>query len=673
MGNTNPIVRRRVRLIALGVFFVLFIMVFAVRLIYFQLAMADKYDATVIADSDSTVRTVTVQAQRGSICDRNGIVLVKNAYTYDLCIEYGALPDERADIYKTYLGALALLRETNTKRASELSPFVGSYPDFEWSSEALKEDSVIHKKLLSVLNGYYVAAQKFPDAETAFKNVTAERLGQYIAQNFGIVTEKKDGSFVSDYSQEEIDALILLRYDLAASEFGLYNPYKLAENVDLRLVSAMRERHLNGITVRANAKRIYNYEKPNGNRYASHILGTIGAITAETGEYYSSLGYRLDATVGRSGCELAFEEYLHGTDGTMAIVEDSGGNIIETYFVKEPIAGKDVWLTIDITAQIAAEDQLAVKLEGGGVGGAVAATDPNTGAVIALASAPDNEYNRAISAYEPGSTFKVGMALAALNEGIIEPNTLVATYGSYNGMKCSHYSKDGYCCGAINAEKALERSCNYFFADIGDRLSLPKIKQYGELFGFGQPTGIEIGLNASTPEASGKLSDELAYMSAIGQLNSCTPLQISQYIAMIANGGTRYSAHLLQCVKSYADESTIMEKEPISVASLSVAGVSEEALQCVRRGMLAVVYGEDASSYVRDAFRSAGYKAAGKTGTAERAGQRDNAFFVAYAPYEEPKIVVTCFIEQGLTGGLAADAARAVIDAYSEVTSTPAG
>ncbi len=654
---------KRARYISLCVFFVLCVSVFAVRLIYFQLAMRDTYASVVVSDENTV--TVTVQAQRGNICDRNGAVLVKNIYTYDLQIEYGALPDSREEAYRSYLTVLELLDATETPRASELSPFEGTYPNYTWSQDALDPESTVHKKLRHVLDLYYVQNPKFKieSIDQALTEVTPERLGAYIAQNFDIVDE--DGSSV--YTPKQIERLIALRYDMAASDFGILAPYVLAENIDQRLIAAVRERHLEGITVSAESSRVYNYQKPNGGRYAAHILGTVGSITAENGEYYTSLGYPLDAKVGRSGCELAFEEHLRGVDGTLAIVKNDDGSIIDTYWVEEPVAGKDVWLTIDIDVQIAAEDSLNEKIASqNGAGGAVAATDPNTGEILALASAPEFELNRAISAYEPASTFKVGIGLAALNEGLIEGNSKIMTLGSYNGMKCSHYYPDDACCGSINVEKALERSCNYFFAYLGDEMGIETIKKYAAVYGFGQPTGLEIGLNASTPEASGAISDELAYMAAIGQLNAATPLQISQYIAMIANGGTRYSAHILRSVRDYgADEPSY--STPVTVMDrLSTLGISDEDIKTVQKGMYDVVYGSDASSYVSSAFSSANYTVAGKTGTAERAGQRDNALFVAYAPYENPKIVVTCFIEEGNTGGIVSGVARDVMDAYSE-------
>ena len=654
---------RTARYISLGVFFAVCVLVFAVRLIHYQLVTSDEYSMPVYADGN--IRTVTVKAERGNICDRNGRVLVTNSYTYNVQIEYGAIPTDRADAYRTYLGALDLLDEMNLERASDFSPFVGEYPEYSFSSEATNPSSTVYKKLSKVLE-----ALNYPSYNSA------SDLVRLIADKYGIITVKKDGTVESDYSDRDIGRLAELRYNMLASDFP-YAPYVLAKGVDERMASAVKERHLTGVTVSAEAKRHYVYKKSDGERYASHIFGTVGSITAETGEYYTSLGYPLDATVGRSGAELAFEEYLRGVDGTLAIIEDDRGNIIETYWQKEPVPGKDVWLTIDISVQMAAEDSLTAQIAEGGSGGAVAATDPKTGEVLALASYPFDEANKSISAYAPGSTFKVGMALAALNEGIISADTQVELFGSYNGTTC-HNHGDSECSGTIDVVHALGCSCNYFFAYVGDLLGTANITKYGELFGFGSPTGLEIGLNATTPESSGSLSkdENLDYMSAIGQLHKCTPLQISLYISMIANGGTRYSAHILKCVKEYDSGATVHESKSKSVASLSTLGITPESIKTVCRGMHEVVNGEGASSYVRSAFASASYTVAGKTGTAEVAGQKDNAFFVGYAPYADPKIVVTAFVEEGRTGGLASGIVRSVMDAYSENVSPltdPAG
>lgn len=659
------------RYLALGAFFIVCCAIFSFRLIHYQLVSSDQYASTVVTGGN--VRTVTVVAQRGNICDRNGNVLVKNSFAYNIQIEYGALPESVDEAYASYLGALDFIESAGLERDSDFFALTGSYPDYSYSEGALDESSEAYKKLVYVIRQYFPKETEGLDASLVIGKVTASELGQAIAEKHSIVEKNKRGEVKFNYTERDTERLVALRYNMVASQFGIISPYVLIRNADEKVAAAFQERHLNGITVKAVASRTYNFRKADGTRYASHILGSVGPITAENSEYYTELGYKLDSIVGRSGCEAAFEEYLRGVDGEMAIVYDDNGRIIDKYYTKEPVAGKDVYLTIDINVQIESENSLDAKIKANnGVGGAVAATDVNTGEIIALASGPDGEINRAISAYAPGSTFKVGVALAALNEGVIDKYSRIATYGSYNGMKCSHSNEAGTaCCGNVDAVKALERSCNYFFAYLGDTMGLDTIKRYATVFGFGQNTGIEIGLNATVGESTGFLasSEELDYMAAIGQLSTATPLQISQYIAMVANGGTRYAAHLLCRVVDYETGETVFTPSQKIMSSFSDASIDASYVETVRRGMHDVVYGEDASSYVYDSFRSAPYTVAGKTGTAQVSGQTDNALFTAYAPYEDPKIAVTCFIEQGQTGGLASGVVRDVMDAYSSYVS----
>ena len=466
---------------------------------------------------------------------------------------------------------------------------------------------------------------------------------------------------------------------MAAYDFGSLTPYVLAKNVDERVISAVKERRLTGITFAANATRKYYYPRKIGGYYASQLIGTVGPITAENADYYTEKGYKLDAKVGRSGCEYAFEEYLRGTAGELAIVEDDDGFVIDTYWIKEPVAGKDIYLTIDIDVQIEAEFSLRQKVSGYDAietakGGAVVAISPENGEILALASTPDDAVNYALSAYAPGSTFKVGVGLAALTEHIITENTKIFTErAGYNGMKCSHYSSpvsDESCCGNINVVTALERSCNYFFADIGDELGVELLAKYAKLYGFGEETGIEIGINSKIGEASGALPSATAYMSAIGQLSVTTPLQVANYTAMFGANGVRYQAHLLLSVND-PDGSVYYKPEIKLAANLTENGIAAKDIETVKQGMRQVVYGESASSYVIEAFNGAGYKVAGKTGTAQVSGQVDNAWFTAFSDNSgTSKIAVTCFIEQGYTGGLCASVVRDVMDAYNDNVSS---
>lgn len=686
---------RFARFLSLGIFFAVCCTVFAARLIYYQVAVRDTYSQPVISTSGN-VRTVKVKAQRGNICDRNGRVLVTNSYSYNMQIEFGALPEDRDEVHRSLLGALEAIEACGATRASSYSIFEGDYPELTYSAEALDASGKTHKKLLEILKSYYVDSKKYSytTAEEAFEAVSAAELAGKIAEYYDIVTVKKDGTVVTSFTDEEIGRLVALRFDMEAAGYGSYSPYLLVSGADASLISYVKEHHLTGITFSAEATRKYLYPGT-----VAHILGTVGVIYAEDADYYTSQGYPLNALVGKSGCEYAFESYLRGTDGELAIIEDDGGAVIGTYWVTEPVAGKDVYLTIDLNVQLAAESALEdnIKSVGGAESGAVVACDPNSGEILAIASYPtydltyfNRDYNelasadgspllnRALSAYAPGSTFKVGVALAALETGKITSSTVISTEGIYKNMKCSHYGLSAghtYCCGDINVCGAIEQSCNYFFAKLGDELGTSEIAKYASLLGLGSATGIEIG------ESEGRLAsnEELSFMAAIGQSdNLCTPLQVTQYVSAIATG-TRYAAHLLYSVNEYGTGEVSYKANAQVLDTLAEHGISDANLATVRQGMRDVVHGENGSSYVSDikssgAFYGTNYAVAGKTGTAEVAGQdADNAWFTAYAPFEDPQLSVTCLIVKGKTGGLASSAVREVFDAFFNGSSSAAG
>ena len=685
--------------------FLIFCTLFACRLLYYQLIESDTYASAVLGGN---VRTEVAKASRGEIRDVNGKTLASTEYTQNMVLDYHSLPDTRDKVHRVFLEALDALIRTNStdNMVKSYFPFDGIYPNYSFSDAAKNEESTEYARLLRFVKNNFCKSGEKP--EDMIKHYSAYDIAIYIAEKYEMIEFSEKGtSYDTEFSDPELDKLIKLRYAMELSGFGAAQNYTVAENVSENLVSYIAERHISGIRFENKEKRVYKYDG-----YASHILGTVGPIYAEDADYYTSLGYSLDSIVGKSGCEYAFEEYLHGKDGTLAIVEDDDGRVIYTYYIEEPIPGNDVYLTIDIDVQIAAENALRENIEtkinanrgGNAQSGAIVATDPDTGAIIAIASYPsydlssyNEDYaelsklevspylNRALSAYAPGSTFKVGMALASLNEGLIDSETVISTKGIYNGLACSHYHPSaGYaCCGDIDVRGALMVSCNYFFSKLGDELSIENIRSYSSLFGFGKETGIELY------ESSGNIAQSLAHAAAIGQAeNLCTPLQITQYISMIANGGTRYSAHLLSSVATPGGE---VKKIAETKITDTLKGISGADIATVRRGMYDVVSGSSASSYVRENFVRVGNEymiggkwqkdyegnsvyiggrtVAGKTGTAETADSKagkasDNAWFTGFAPFDDPEIAVTCFIEEGITGGYASYAVAKTMDAY---------
>ncbi|MBO5671144.1 MAG: hypothetical protein J6S41_06300, partial [Clostridia bacterium] len=495
-----------------------------------------------------------------------------------------------------------------------------------------------------------IRLDRFKDRRKLDADASQREVLEMMLKRYGLI-DKQGNTVYSDY---ETHCLLTVRYDMESKNFGALNPYVMAEDVDLYLMADMRETPVTGMEIVQRTDREYAYPG-----YASHILGRISRIYAEDWDYFNAQGYAMDAMVGISGCEQVFEEQLRGVDGTMRVYADAEGHIVRTEMIKEPRRGYDVWLTIDIDLQMAAEDALAQNIAdivasatGERKGedcnaGAVVATDPNTGGVLAIASYPTydlttyNEnydllyadsnlplFNRALEGtYAPGSTFQPGVAIAALEEKIVTPSTQIQTKGIYRYYdsyqpRCWVYTGTGLTHGSINVIGALEVSCNYYFYEVGRLLGIETMNQYCTSFGLGQRTGIEL------PESVGILAgpawrDAVGYAewaptdtlaAAIGQSdNLFTPIQICQYTAAITTG-ERYGAHLLYAVVDFGSGEVVQTEKVDHLGSLTMRA---DTVSAVKQGMLQVV---TASASAKRLFRSVtdqGIAVGGKTGTAQ--------------------------------------------------------
>ena len=685
------------RLILIGVLFAAAAVFYITRLAGIQITMRSKYTSSVMKTYS---RTVTIQAQRGEIFDRNGIPLVTNSYTYDIVFDFGALSKNSETSNGVILTTLKALSETGNaeKRTESYFPLLGMYPNMIYNEQMLDTDSKKAKfdRTLSDL-GFD------EDKDGNHIENTAEELAQKFVDRYDLDATDKNG--IPLYSPTEITELMRIRYDMAYMQFSIAEPFVLAKDIDLTLITQMKETELRGVSFTERVKR--NYEFPG---YASHILGTVGKIQAENLEYYSEKGYKMNAIVGTSGCEEAFEEFLHGTDGKMVIEEDENGNILSQKVSVEPISGNDVWLTVDIKMQIAAEDELkdnidyivnkarstAGSLDGeDAFAGAVTAVGASTGDIFVIASYPTfdlteyfktyNElladetkplYNRALfGQYQPGSTFKIGVAAAALEEGVITPSTYITDKGRYtyydeNGPRCWIYLQKGRTHGTINVIEAIQESCNYFFYDVGRQLTITNMNKYCRLYGLGEHTGIELSENTGVlagPDYRAEVGLSEWYpgdtlQAAIGQSdNLFTPLQISSYIATIVNGGTRYAAHLLGSVRKFYTNEIIYEYEPKVLSTVDLSPTTHKTLMTAMKSVT-----ENGSA--ARVFRSYPIDMGGKTGTAQVSKTKsDNAIFTAFAPFDSPEIVSTCVIEQGNTGTDAGFTVKTVFDAYFKI------
>ena len=471
----------------------------------------------------------------------------------------------------------------------------------------------------------------------------------------------------------------LVRYRVTRAGIGSFDPVKILPNLTFSQLSLLEENRtlLPGVNYLIESNRSYLMEAR-----VSHLMGYTKEISPSLlksmGEYYQP-----GDIVGFNGIEAHYEELLRGQKGYGYHTVNAMGKVVESFDhgrsdipAKE---GSDLYLTIDPELQHYGERILR------GRRGAIVAIDPGNGEVLAFISSPDYSltdlsgrittevwsnlitnpdkplYNRcSMAAYPPGSTFKMLVAVAALQEGIITQDTKIHCPGSYLLA-----GKEFGCHGAhgnIGVVAALEYSCNVFFYKLIFKLGFDNLKKYGTLFRFGQLTGMDI-----SNESPGILPTEeyynkrygkrwnIGYLVNLGigqgEVNT-TPLQMAAFTATIANGGTYYRPHAVKKVRDRNRNETrdipvTGERLPISRASMSI----------IQRGMLRVVKGSG-TGY---AARVAGVRVAGKTGTAQNPPHADHAWFVGYAPFENPKIAVSVSFENGGFGGTAAAPVAAAI------------
>ena len=679
------------RIFILTVIFILICLLYVVRLTGIVLT-GEK-----VSEQSYTYTYETVKAARGQIYDRNGKPLVVNDYIYELVLDDQILPNSLAERNKAFLTLLYTFNSTNEShtRTEDLYPLTGTYPNLVYHTDVFSDTTMRYRLMRRMaqnemekdLKTHTVDAYEAYYAQAPENFPTEQEFIAYLMHKYGLDKQSGGQNF---YTDAQIDALLRLYYDMECNNFGGLNRYVFAKGVSLSLITKIEELGISGISFTYSVQRSYTYPG-----YASHILGKIGQIYAEDWEYYKELGYNMNDYVGISGCEYAFEQYLRGVDGVRVKKFDADGNLVDEYYEQTPIAGNDVYLTIDIDLQIAAEDGLAENIQyirdrghnKDCQSGSLVALDPNTGAVLAIASYPTYDlttynqdyanlyadpaqplYNRALQGlYAPGSTFKLGMVIAGMQEGVVDANTLL-----YCNKKYTYYS--GYqpeCTGRhgdINATNAICVSCNCYFYDLGRQLGITRMNQYCNFFGLGQKTGIElyeeVGILAGETYreqnglATWQPGDTIA--AAIGQSdNSFTPIQIASYVSTVLNGGTRYSTHLLHSVNTYFTNEMVTKAEPQVLSELAI---TPDALSTVMHGMKLMV--ED-SATVSNFMRNVPVTVGGKTGTAQLGGnQVNNALFVCAAPYDNPEIVISVVIENGVGGSYSSLCAARVLEAY---------
>lgn len=711
--------KRPARLIALAALFFVVCFVFVLRLVKLQIIEGSPSSGS--SDGIETVeREVKISAVRGQIYDCNGKALVTNSYTYSMYLDYDAMPYSRAEWNETLLKAneaLSRISEDDGVKIPENLFFLeGVYPNVSFNKEVMDASSDTYKEAVEHITSddffkYYIKKYKktetgddgeyilTPDAVVS--SVTPLDIAEYYIKKYELSAKDENGKEL--YTDEQKTILMKMYYRLEKTTFGLGDRYLLAENVSFDTVVYVSELRARGVDFEIKYSRVYEYPG-----VASHILGRMGKIYAEDWEYYDELGYSMDALVGISGCELAFEEYLHGTDGVMVIVEDKQGNVVDKYVKTEPVAGRDVWLTIDIDVQKAAEaalvDAIQYTLDSSKGEDTLTGEDCNAGAIVAvttdgrikaIASNPTfdlstyNEdysslyedknqplYNRALQGtYAPGSTFKFGMAIAALRENVFTVSTKINCTGIYNRFSdykptCWIYNMYGKVHGYDDVSEALRDSCNCYFYEAGYLLGIEKMNSYCKIYGLGEPTGIELfeetgivaGPEYRDDNGLNKWVAGDTVAAAIGQSdNMFSPLQIAMYTTFAANDGVRYSAHLLEAVYSYGSDTPDIVKEPVILSTLDI---DPEHMAAVKKGMYDVINDASVNYSSYKHFKDLDVLVAGKTGTAQVSKkQSNNGLMTTFAPFDDPELVVTCVLERGNSGS---NCGRAIAAVYKE-------
>lgn len=611
------------------------------------------------AAQNNTVKTykVAIEAARGEIVDRNGNALVTNRETNSIILDAAYFP----------------AATENDKRNAILQNLIAL---FQKNGEEYTQNLPLKLK-----SGKIVFSGKKTDIAT-MKSADMFNLQPYAtAQNCYDAMVEKYG--LEQYDTKTALQIGNLRYELTRLQFSISTTVVIADEVSSETVAAIKEdkdRYL-GADVQVVTHREYT-----DSTLAPHILGTVRKINAEEYAQLKGKGYGIHDQIGESGIESAMESALRGTPGEKTITVDKDGHVTEE-ITKAPVQGNTVVLTIDRDLQTLAQKELKKvcdKTDLYNSAGAVVVQDVNTGAVLASASYPTfdladyyDKYEQlatnrrrplwsrfALGTYAPGSTFKPMMAVASLEEGAITRSTIFNCGGLFRYYDQTFQCLNKNAHGGENVETALRDSCNIFFYNCAKRLGITKMNEYASAFGLGQKTGVEIAESAGIlagPEereaAGGVWQSGDTIQAGIGQSdNLFTPLQLSNYCATVANGGTRYQLHLVQ---SLIDNSsgTVTETQPKIEESLDL---HKSTLTAVKSGMRLVAT-QGAPSLIFNQLRT---EVAAKTGTSQvivNGVKKNNGFLITFAPYDNPEISVASVVELAGSGTSTAEITSSII------------
>ena len=670
------------RELVLSIFLILIGVIFIIQLFNIQIINGASYREQA---ENKIVRTESISSSRGEIYDRNGVILATNKLTYNV------------ELYRTKVGI-----ELTNDAIRDLVDILIANGDKLSSTFPVNEQG----------NDF---SQEFID-NTELRNSFLKELKLSQDATFNDVIDYYTELYaIEDYSFEDKLKIIKVKYEANQNGYSLFNGAIVARNISKNSVAQIEElkSRLYGVNIVSVPQRYYVSDT-----FASHILGYVSKINTDEYNKRRDEGYTINSLIGKAGVEESMETFLKGTDGTKKVVTDSFGNVSSEQITEEAVSGNNVYLTIDYRIQQVVENSLKSCLEGlrngsvagkiipGAYSGSVVVLDVETGEVLAMASYPDYNinsfvngisssewnalmqdtqkpmFNRAISGtYSPGSTYKMLVGLAGLEAGGITTEEYINDPGLYPyayNPKCWIYSSYKLTHGDLRLAEAIKVSCNCYFYEVGRRIGIKTIVEWARNFGLGRRTGIELsgeakGNIAGENEETWSLGDTLS--ASIGQsTNLFTPLQLANYISTIANGGRLNKVSVIKSVENDITSLSITEVAEVTKAFTGVdfeakdLNISKYYIDTIKEGMYAVT--TDTGGTAREAFLDSKVEVAGKTGTAQVAGADNNAIFLGFAPYNNPKIAVVAVVEHGDQGHFLAPMVKEIINSYFDIYTT---
>lgn len=623
-------------------------------------------------------RESTAVAARGSILDRNGNPIVENSMGFSLEL-YKSKVDNQT-LNTTILNIVDVLEKNEDSYKDSFPIKINEeeqyYFDFDTDEKAINWKKKM--KLDEKLNAQQCIQQLKEKYEIQFDNIY------------------------------QIRKVLAVRYQILQDGYSTTKSIVISNNISRKSALEFNERSENFPGVSVVVEPIRQYTSGN---LASHVVGTIGKISEVKD------GYNANDYIGKTGIEYLFEKYLKGQDGTKQIDMSVDGTNTEEYVTQDAVEGSDVVLTIDANLQKVTEQALAnniQKINSGGFGkkyatnsGAAIVMNVKTGEVLSMASYPDfnpqdfvggisaenwEKYNTEDTpqvnktmqtAYAPGSIFKMVTAIAGLESGAITTKETIndtGVYPKYTNPKCWIYTDYHKGHGRLNVSGAIQHSCNYFFYETADRMGIDTLAKYAKYFGLGTKTGIELPNETSGTLASKETKQNLyneqwyageTLSAAIGQsYNSFSLVQIVKYISMLANGGNKIQPTIVEkIINSDGTEVSreeiqnyIKEKAGIADENQEDISISQDNLRAILEGMESVTDDQGGTAY--SIFKNFAISVGGKTGSAETSTGKVNAWFVGFAPYDDPQIAVVVLVENGGHGYYTAEAVKEIIEQY---------